>query len=106
MRGKGFKSDPKKGVLQADLYQMVSYAFRRGCSNVLVLYPNVGEQLCEFDVFEVLSGFPDQATIRIFVAEIPFWSMSSFDNIESALQSRLEILLDKMQLHSLARMDE
>ncbi|MBK6989184.1 MAG: hypothetical protein IPH33_13750 [Bacteroidetes bacterium] len=29
----------KAGVSQSDLYQMVSYAIRRNCKNVLLLYP-------------------------------------------------------------------
>ena len=29
----------KAGVAQSDLYQMISYALRRNCSNVLLLYP-------------------------------------------------------------------
>src|SRR5690606_41830311 len=32
-----FKDDKKKGIAQSDLYQMTSYAFRRGCCNVLLL---------------------------------------------------------------------
>src|SRR5690606_25686388 len=34
LRPTEFKDDPKKGVSQNDLYQMVSYAFKRGCTDI------------------------------------------------------------------------
>ena len=74
VRDKDFKTDKKRGIAQSDLYQMASYAFRRGCDDVLLLYPNISEEPCEPDVFMIDSGFDDQRSVRVTAAEIPFWS--------------------------------
>jgi len=36
LRDSNFKIDPKKGIAQNDLYQMVSYAFKRGCTDIML----------------------------------------------------------------------
>ena len=45
VRDADYKNDPKKGVSQADLYQMVSYGFKRGCIDIILVYPNISEIL-------------------------------------------------------------
>ncbi|HTN18827.1 MAG TPA: hypothetical protein VL125_00055 [Pelobium sp.] len=88
-----FKDDPKRGVAQSDLYQMTSYAFSRGCSNVLLLYPNEKETLDESDQFIITSGFDSSQKVKVIAAEIPFWSVNGHNEIPRNLKSKLKTLL-------------
>ena len=92
LRGK-FKADPKKGVSQADLYQMTSYAFRRGCNNVLLLYPNQGTKCEEKDTFSI-SSFNNSQKISVHAAEVPFWDINGYEIITEKLKNNLNELLN------------
>ncbi|MEO9257099.1 MAG: restriction endonuclease [Crocinitomicaceae bacterium] len=96
LRDANFKKDNKKGISQTDMYQMTSYAFRRGCSNVLILYPNLGENINSTDTFKIESGFSN-AEILITAAEVPFWSLVNFENISNELHVILSELLKKYE---------
>lgn len=87
-----YKNDPKKGVSQADLYQMTSYAYRRGCNNVLLLYPNQNDQILEKDIFKISSKNGGQQ-IKVHAAEIPFWSLAGYATINEPLTIQLKKLL-------------
>jgi 5-methylcytosine-specific restriction enzyme subunit McrC len=93
LRG-NFKEDKKKGIVQSDLYQMTSYAFRRGCSNILLLYPNQSDEIKEDDRFHISSGLYNKHKIAVVVAEIPFWSRGGHQNIDRLLFINLRSLLD------------
>lgn len=93
VRKSGFKEDPKKGVSQTDIYQMLSYALRRGCSDVLIVYPNIGKDIYPKDAFKVQSGFPGKEEINITAAEVPFWSIENLDSISNKLYATLSDLL-------------
>jgi len=85
LRPDNFKTDPKKGVAQSDLYQMVSYALKRGCTELILLYPNISEQMHDPDTFKIVSGFDGRETIEIKAVEVPFWSLTDFEGLESRL---------------------
>jgi 5-methylcytosine-specific restriction enzyme subunit McrC len=87
------RTEAKKGIAQSDMYQMTSYALRRGCTEVLLLYPNYAEALQPIDTFIVESGFDANHKIKITAAEIPFWSMDSFKQLSENLKVSLEQLL-------------
>jgi 5-methylcytosine-specific restriction enzyme subunit McrC len=93
LRGE-FKDDPKRGVAQSDLYQMTSYAFSRGCSNILLLYPNQKEELWDSDTFIISSGFDSSQKVKVVAAEIPFWSINGYSEIEVPLIKKLKELLN------------
>ncbi len=93
LRSPNFMADPKKGVAQADLYQMVSYAVKRGCKELILLYPNISEELNAPDTFEIVTGFEGRDTIVIRAAEVPFWSFRGFDDLKDRLFNRLDALL-------------
>ena len=88
----------KKGIAQADLYQMASYAFRRGCSDIFLLYPNITDDLNEPDIFEINSGFNINDKITITAMEIPFWTTDNLDAmaLEIKLFNTLKKQLDKL----------
>jgi 5-methylcytosine-specific restriction enzyme subunit McrC len=88
------ENDTKTGVSQSDLYQAVSYAYRRGCNEVILIYPNASEEIRPVNTFEIPSGLDSNQIIQVKVAEIPFWSIANFGNIEETLKTTLvEILV-------------
>ena len=72
---------------------MTSYAFRRGCSNVLLLYPNQSDEIKQDDRFHISSGLYNKLKIAVVVAEIPFWSSGGHQNIDRLLFITLKSLL-------------
>ena len=93
MRDANYKLDKKKGISQIDLYQMTSYAFRRGCNNVLILYPNVENEHTEVDEFEIQSGFNPSNKIKVTAAEVPFWSNGELKSLSYTLKARIAEIL-------------
>jgi len=102
LRPSDFKNDIKKGIAQADLYQMTSYAFRRGCTDIFLLYPNITDDLNEPDIFEINSGFNIADKITITAMEIPFWTAEKLDTLtlEIQLLNTLKTQLDKLKTES------
>ena len=86
VRNDNFKNYLKRGIEQNDLYQMVSYAFKRGCTDILLVYPNLTESLNQPDKFEIVSGFPPYEKINVNAIEIPFWSFTNFDNLKAEME--------------------
>lgn len=95
LRQDNFKTDPKKGVAQSDLYQMVSYAFKRGCTDIILVYPNISDNINSPDNFEIISGFEGAEKITISAIEIPFSSLTNFSKLDSVLYDVLETNLNK-----------
>jgi 5-methylcytosine-specific restriction enzyme subunit McrC len=91
LRSPDFKNDIKKGVAQSDLYQMVSYAFRRGCTDLFLLYPNLTDDINEPDIFEISSGFNVNDKIKVTAMEIPWWTGNKLNTTE--LENNLFITL-------------
>ena len=81
--------DSKKGVSQADMYQVFSYAVRRKCSKVVVIYPNFQETCTPPHHFEIDVDWMEEKKITVTVLEIPFWSGRDFKGIEEQLQRSL-----------------
>lgn len=94
IRHADYTNDVKKGISQNDLYQVTSYAFKRGCTEVFLIYPNITESINESDTFEIESGFPGTDKINVTAMEVPFWSMSDFDNIDQLLFTQLTRVLN------------
>jgi 5-methylcytosine-specific restriction enzyme subunit McrC len=89
-------SDSKKGISQSDMYQMVSYAYRRGTEKVLLIYPNTSEQLTEDYTFVIKQGNAGK-NIRIKAIDVPFWSMNGCQCVDERLKGKLEqVLYDKL----------
>ena len=80
----------KAGVNQSDMYQMVSYAIRRNCTNVLLVYPSVQNALNAPSTFKVPSLMLAE-DINIDVRNLDI----TFDDIQEAdelMESRLKVL--------------
>ena len=93
MRQQDFKNESKKGISQSDLYQMVSYAYKRGCSEVILIYPNINEEVLEPDIFEIKSGFDPSIRVTIRAIEIPFWSINNFSLVDRMMIDVLKQIL-------------
>jgi 5-methylcytosine-specific restriction enzyme subunit McrC len=102
LRDCNFKSDLKRGVAQNDLYQIVSYALKRGCTDIILVYPNLSDKLNPPDKFEISSGFSESERINVTAIEIPFWSLNEFINLTSILENRISETLNEISsIHSL-----
>jgi 5-methylcytosine-specific restriction enzyme subunit McrC len=87
------KSDSKKGIAQFDMYQMISYAYRRGTDKVLLIYPNACEELAE-DSFFMNNPLTDQE-IEIKAIDVPFWSPDGHLYVEENLKITLRNIFNK-----------
>jgi 5-methylcytosine-specific restriction enzyme subunit McrC len=90
LRQSNFKLDPKKGIEQSDLYQMISYAFKRGCSDIILIYPNLSEEINAIDKFEIISGFGSNEKINVFAMEIPFWSLTDINGLDDRILNSMK----------------
>ena len=81
--------DLKRGVSQVDIYQMISYAFKRGTDRVIMLYPNTSKSLSADYVFRI-AGSNNGKIINVKVVDVPFWSESNHSEIDELLRSKLE----------------
>lgn len=94
IRDANFKDDKKRGVSQTDMYQVTSYALRRGCENVIILFPNINDAANEKDIFVIKSGFNTNDRINVTAAEVPFWNAIFLrSDLESKLYQTLSGLL-------------
>lgn len=95
LRDSNFKADKKRGIDQGDLYQMTSYAFRRGCKSVLLIYPNIESEVVNTrDTFRIKSGFNAVDIIDVTAIEIPFWSIGDFNSLSQRLEELISIELN------------
>lgn len=85
-------SDNKKGVSQADMYQMISYAYRRGTDKVILMYPNTTEKLSEDYIFRIQKSNYNEE-IKIKVIDVPFWSSIDHYEVETNLLIKLDNVL-------------
>lgn len=91
-REKAAASDNKKGVSQTDMYQMISYAYRRGTDKVLLIYPNAIDQQIEEHTFKVKNARSNEA-IKITAIDVPFWSEQDHREINENLLAKLKNIL-------------
>jgi 5-methylcytosine-specific restriction enzyme subunit McrC len=75
---------------------MVSYAFKRGCTDIILVYPNISDNLNTSDNFKIISGFGGADEITITAMEIPFSSLTNFNELDSMLFETLETQLNKL----------
>lgn len=80
-------ADLKQGISQADMYQMLAYAYRRGVQNVLLIYPATrGDNTAHFSISDSLGKNP---IINISAMDVEIYSDESLSNLEVALQMQL-----------------
>lgn len=88
-RGMQVAMDNKKGISQDDMYQMISYAYRRGTDKVLLIYPGATSGGLPDYTFKVKNG-KSLEEIMIKAVEVPFWSEHDPNLLSSHLLNKLE----------------
>jgi len=75
------ESDPKKGISQTDLYQMLAYSIRFNVDTVILYYPNtiVHNQLSSFEL-TIQDSFADNREITIHAYQLPIIQEDLFHN--------------------------
>ncbi len=96
LRPNNFKSEIKRGIDQGDLYQMVSYGFKRGCTDIILVYPNLSENINTSDNFEIISGFDEKEKINVTAIEIPFWSLNDMKGLDERIFTVVKEALDSI----------
>jgi 5-methylcytosine-specific restriction enzyme subunit McrC len=86
------EDDVKKDVSQSDMYQMISYAYRRGTKNVLLIYPNTSGKLPKSYVFSIQKAGENEY-IKVKVIDVPFWSDHHPKKITDSLFTELDLAL-------------
>ncbi|WP_159021464.1 McrC family protein [Formosa sp. L2A11] len=95
------ETDPKKGISQNDLYQMLAYAVRNNVDEVLLYYPNTitryQEKVSEIKIVDELAG---SKTIEIRSHQLPIINVNLFNQefqgtatlTTDFLQTKLELI--------------
>lgn len=79
---RSISKDNKAGVCQSDMYQMISYALRRNCDNVMLLYPLVANCNNEEVKFNVdADRLHSSIEIAVKSLDITFTSLLTADSI-------------------------
>ena len=55
-------------------------------TDIVLVYPNLSDNLNPPDKFEILSGFAANEKINVTAIEIPFWSLTNFDNLKTEME--------------------
>jgi len=83
----------KAGVSQNDLYQMVSYALRRNCTNVLLVYPNTQTGLNAPASFQVPSSMlTEEINIDVRNLDITFDHINEADDLMKVRVKALNLI--------------
>jgi len=90
------QKEAKKGVTQSDIYQMITYAIKRDCKDVVLMYPCALDKVSEHDEsFAVNHGKESNEQIKIHVVSVPFWCEGAFvkDRLKNALKEKMQNVL-------------
>ncbi len=86
--------DDKKPVSQSDLYQMVAYAIRYKCENIILFYPKTEENENKINSLNIIDEFPNQ-TITIYPYQLDI-KCSNFDLKSTNLERIFEKTKNKL----------
>ena len=85
----------KAGVAQSDLYQMISYALRRNCNKVLLLYPaSVNSSATDASFYVPSALLPESIEIEARSVNIIF---NSLQDADMTMKSRIKALCSLFQ---------
>jgi 5-methylcytosine-specific restriction enzyme subunit McrC len=91
--------DAKRGISQADFYQMLAYAVKSNCRKILLLYPHLQgrEAPSKLDRFTVSSEM-FEGEIEVFAGEVQILG-SDFRVLENELKAQLQGLFENCHIH-------
>lgn len=89
----------KHGVSQSDMYQMVSYAIRRNCQNIKLIYPNQisSDENIQNITFKIEDELAERKSININVYQIPFLDKNLNLDAHLTLSQHFEPLENKLK---------
>lgn len=94
-------SDLKYGVLQADIYQVLSYAFKRGVSDVALVYPDSIETISETEKDSIVFSIKGEngTVVNVHLFQVPVICKNNFDKLEleNVLITQLQKLLTVLE---------
>jgi len=74
-------NDPKRGISQSDLYQMIAYAIRFNIQDVVLLYPNTLKTKTNGNTeLKIVDKLAFEKQINISSHQLPIINYSLFDN--------------------------
>jgi 5-methylcytosine-specific restriction enzyme subunit McrC len=87
--------DPKRGISQTDLYQMLAYAIRHNCKKVLLLYPLMHGQHAnqDVDIFTISSQL-FEGGISIMAADLQICH-PDVKQLDQIVFEQLRVVIDK-----------
>ena len=75
------EKDPKKGISQSDLYQMVAYAIRFNVKEIVLFYPNtINNQTPNNSELSIIDELANNEEIQIKSFQLPIINFALFDN--------------------------
>ncbi len=87
------EADAKAGISQTDLYQMISYALRRGSRRVFLVYPSLPGQTPSSHTFTVAAPTFMQEPIVITARDVPITGFTKQEILCGLEQELLELLV-------------
>lgn len=85
----------KKGIYQDDLYQMLAYAVRKNCNQVVLLYPEHSKSKPSVDKLSISSEMFSEGPVKIYAANIPFVH-NDLSQADTSLRNALNKILGEI----------
>lgn len=82
--------DLKSGVCQTDMYQVTSYALRRNCNNVILLYPETKSSIKAPTSFQIFSEMI-QKSINIEIKTLDI-TIDNFQDADNTIANRVKTI--------------
>ena len=94
--------DPKKGISQSDLYQVLAYAVRFKIEDIVLLYPDtIQNYQQEASGFTIRDEFADQVNVNVTAWQLPVinWELFQIKIVPNrSLADFFQVLRDKLKL--------
>jgi len=105
------ENDPKNGISQSDLYQMLAYAIRFKIDEIYLLYPNTIYDLSnENSKIVAVDEFADDKNINITACQLPIINMDAFNDkyftVDSLRYESLSSKFDDTRIALKGRLEE
>jgi 5-methylcytosine-specific restriction enzyme subunit McrC len=99
------EKDPKKGISQSDLYQMLAYAVRFKIDEIILFYPNTMKQNQEGKVrLSIKDALADNKEISINAYQLPIisrnflnYQFDEFNNLKELFEPTKKMLISKLE---------
>lgn len=86
-------NDPKKGISQGDIYQVVAYAIRYNIQDILLLYPNtIKAKEYQHSRLVVKDRLAEEKSINISMSQLPVINFQMFDDHADKCETMLSSL--------------